>query len=60
MLSYRFRKCKFHIPQMSDFSKRGIKVQLPQTVWALTFDSLIHTLPDFLDKQNYTFSESSQ
>ena len=27
-------------------------------IWALTFDPLIDILPDFLDMQNYTFSES--
>ena len=29
-------------------------------IGSLTFDPLIHILPDFLDMQNYTFYESSR
>ena len=59
-LPCRFRKCivsyTLNVPILV---KGGQSSMATDHIWALTFDPLIHILPDFLDMQNYTFSESS-
>ena len=59
-LPCRFRKCIIlYTLNVPNLVKGGQSSTATDHIWALTFDPLIHILPDFLDMQNYTFSESS-
>ena len=58
-LSCRFRKCIVSYTVAVKCPHFRQSSTTTDHKWALTSDTSIHILPDFLDMQNYTFSESS-